>query len=209
VNHFHHPIKIRGSWIPESGGKEQTSENLGQALLNINNPVALVEQNGRMTVETRGTAVLGCGTDIPNNNLPLLAYVPSLPIESLGDSMFTRTHNLKYPYIMGAMANGITSADIVEEAAKSGMVGFFGAGGLTIEKISAAIDRIQQNVGDRTYGFNLIHSPNEPHHEKEVVDLYLQKGVRLISAAAYMRLTPPLVLFRIKGVHKEDRKSVV
>lgn len=209
MNLFHHPMRIRGSWIPESGGKEQTSENLGQALLDINNPVALVEQNGRMTVETRGTAVLGAGPDIPNGSLPLLAYVPSLPIESLGDPMFTRTHNLKYPYIMGAMANGITSADIVEEAAKSGMVGFFGAGGLTIEKISAAIDRIQKNVGDRTYGFNLIHSPNEPHHEKEVVDLYLRKGVRLISAAAYMRLTPPLVLFRVKGIHKDADGRVV
>ena len=110
---------------------------------------------------------------------------------------------------MGAMANGITSADIVEEAARSGMVGFFGAGGLTVGRISDAIDRIKGNVGDKPFGFNLIHSPNEPQHEQDVVDLYLKKGVKLVCAAAYMRLTDPLVQFRITGIHRNADGEIV
>ena len=206
---FHQPMTTRGQFIPETGGKEQTPDHLDQSLLHINRPVALVEQDRRLVVHNQGTAVLGDYPQAIDNSRPLLAYAPALPLESLGDPLFTRAHNLKYPYIMGAMANGITSADMVEEAAKHGMVGFFGAGGLSIEKISAAIDRIQSNVGDRPYGFNLIHSPGEPHHEKNVVDLYLKKRVRLISAAAYMRLTAPLVLYRIKGIHKDPDGRVI
>ncbi len=202
-------MTTRGQFIPETGGKEQTPDHLDQSLLHINRPVALVEQDRRLVVHNQGTAVLGDYPQAIDNSRPLLAYAPALPLESLGDPLFTRAHNLKYPYIMGAMANGITSADMVEEAAKHGMVGFFGAGGLSIEKISAAIDRIQSNVGDRPYGFNLIHSPGEPHHEKNVVDLYLKKRVRLISAAAYMRLTAPLVLYRIKGIHKDPDGRVI
>lgn len=209
VKDFHQPMTTRGQFIPETGGKEQTPDHLDQSLLHINRPVALVEQDRRLVVHNQGTAVLGDYPQAIDNSRPLLAYAPALPLESLGDPLFTRAHNLKYPYIMGAMANGITSADMVEEAAKHGMVGFFGAGGLSIEKISAAIDRIQSNVGDRPYGFNLIHSPGEPHHEKNVVDLYLKKRVRLISAAAYMRLTAPLVLYRIKGIHKDPDGRVI
>lgn len=206
---FHQPMTAKGQFIPATEGNDQVPNDLGQALLHITEPVALVTRDGRTAIQSRGAAVLGNIHPPYEKGLPLLAYTPALPLESLGDPMFTRTHNLKYPYIMGAMANGITSADMVEEAAKHGMVGFFGAGGLSIEKISAAIDRIQGNVGGATYGFNLIHSPSEPHHEKAVVDLYLKKGVKLVSAAAYMRLTAPLVLYRIKGIHKDADGRVV
>jgi PfaD family protein len=208
VSHKNFSLTNKGIWISGSDSSPVLND-LSTALLDITKPVALVEQNGGIALRNKGTAVLGNHSFTTENSEPLLAYTPPLPLENLGDPMFTKAHNLKYPYIMGAMANGITSAEIVEEAARHGMVGFFGAGGLTIEKIATAIDRIQKNVGEKTYGFNLIHSPNEPQHEKDVVNLYLKKGVKLVSAAAYMRLTAPLVLYRIKGIHKDAQGRVV
>ena len=50
---------------------------------------------------------------------------------------------------------------MVEAAGKAGMIGFFGAGGLTIQQIDSAIDVIQKRLGERPYGFNLIYSPSD------------------------------------------------
>jgi PfaD family protein len=199
---------VKGLWISDADS-ENTSETVSGALRAVKKSVAVIIRNGKPVIRTGGTAVIGSTPAVPGQGDPLLAYVPPLPVENLGDPAFTKTHRLRYPYIMGAMANGITSADIVEEAARSGMVGFFGAGGLSIGRISEAIDRIKANVGERTFGFNLIHSPADPRHEQEVVDLYLKKGVHLASAAAYMRLTDPLVQFRVTGIHRNADGVIV
>ncbi len=52
------------------------------------------------------------------------------------------------------------------------------------------------------FGFNLIHSPNEPELERATAELYLEKGVRLIEASAYIDLTQPLVKYRVQGIHR-------
>jgi hypothetical protein len=85
------------------------------------------------------------------------------------------------------MANGIGSAEIVEAMGRAGMLGIFGAAGLPIAAVDAAIERLGRSLGPATaYGFNLIHSPNEPDLEAEVVALYLRRGVRLVEASAYL-----------------------
>ena len=38
-------------------------------------------------------------------------------------------------------------------------------------------------------GSNLIHSPNEPDLEAAVANLYIRRGVKRVSASAYMNLT--------------------
>src|SRR6516165_3706921 len=95
-------------------------------------------------------------------------FVPALRLEDLGDAGFRADHGLRYAYLTGAMANGIGSADIVEEMSRAGMLGFFGAAGLSPQRVEAAIDRISRNLGGRPYGFNLIHSPNEQALENAV-----------------------------------------
>jgi PfaD family protein len=107
------------------------------------------------------------------------------------------------------MANGIGSCDIVEAMARAGMLGFFGAAGLSLERVEAAIERLQTNVGDLPHGFNLIHSPNEPALEEAIVDLYLKRGVRLVEASAYLDLTPALVRYRTAGIHSSADGRVV
>ena len=76
----------------------------------------------------------------------------------------------------GAMANGISSVEVVEAMGRGGMLGIFGAAGLSVEAVERAIDRIQRGPAARLpYGFNLIHSPHEPAIESAVVDLYLRR----------------------------------
>src|SRR4051812_6324030 len=85
--------------------------------------------------------------------------------------------------------------------ARASMLGFFGAAGLSLPRVEAAIDRLQRSVSGQPHGFNLIHSPAEPLLEAGVVDLYLRKGVRLVEASAYLDLTLPVVRYRTAGIH--------
>jgi len=42
-----------------------------------------------------------------------------------------------------------------------------------------------------------------------VADLYLKRGIRLVSASAYMEITLPLVLFRVKGIHQDPGGRII
>ena len=119
---------------------------------------------------------------------------------SLGDRGFCADLGLRYPYLGGSMAKGISSADMVEELGKAGMLGFFGAAGLPFDAVEAAVDRLA--ASGLPCGFNLIHSPHEPDLEKALADLYIRKGVRLVEASAFLALTLPLVRYRVQGIHR-------
>lgn len=134
--------------------------------------------------------------------LPLLATAPPVTPEMLGDPGFCSAYGLRYPYMTGAMANGIGSAEIVEAMGRNGMLGSFGAAGLSLERVAAAIDRLQGSLGDLPYCFNLIHSPNEPAHESAVADLYIRRGVRIVEASAYLDLTAAIVRYRASGLRR-------
>lgn len=133
---------------------------------------------------------------------PIRAQVPPCRPQDLGDPAFRAQHGLKYAYVTGAMANGIGSVEIVMAMARAGMLGFFGAAGLPLERVEAAVDRLQSELGALPHGFNLIHSPNEPDLEAAVAELYLRKGVRLVEASAYLDLTLPLVRYRLHGLRR-------
>lgn len=135
--------------------------------------------------------------------------VTALKPENLGDESFRRDHRLRYAYVAGAMANGIASTRLVAEMAGAGMLGFFGAAGLSLERIEAAIDELARTCPGTPYGFNLIHSPNEPDLESGVVDLYLRRGVHLVEASAYLRLTLPVVRYRVSGIKRDAAGRVV
>ena len=130
---------------------------------------------------------------------PVAAHLAPLPPAQLGDPSFTKDHGLRYPYLSGAMANGIGSAEIAEAMSLAGMLGSFGAAGLSLERIGQAVDRLKANLGTSPFAVNLIHSPNEPAHEMATAELLLNKGVRLVEASAYLDLTPAIVRYRVKG----------
>ncbi len=169
-----------------------------EALRAVARPLVLVEQDGRWTVG-----------ESPRPLAERAAYLPACRLEDLGDASFRADHRLRYAYVAGAMANGIGSVEIVEAMSRAGMLGFFGAAGLSLARIEAAIDRLSRSLGDAPRGFNLIHSPTEPEHENAVVDLYLRRGVRLVEASAYLDLTLPLVRYRTHGIHADAAGRVV
>src|SRR5436853_157252 len=82
----------------------------------------------------------------------------------------------------GAPAAGIGSVALVAAMSRAGMLGFFGAAGLSLGRIEAAINQLQRDL-DSPFGINLIHSPHEPDHEAATVDLLLRRGVRLVEAS--------------------------
>jgi trans-AT polyketide synthase, acyltransferase and oxidoreductase domains len=83
---------------------------------------------------------------------------------------------------------------------RAGLLGFFGSAGLSLPTVESAVERLQKNLGDAPFGFNLIHSPNEPATEAGVVDLYIRRGVRLAEASAFLDLTLPVVRYRVHGI---------
>jgi PfaD family protein len=107
------------------------------------------------------------------------------------------------------MANGIGSTQLVEALSRAGMLGFFGSAGLTVNDVARAVDRLGDTLGPGAYGFNLIHSPNEPGLEAEVVELYLRRGVRLVEASAYLDLTLPVVRYRVAGIRRDASGKIV
>ncbi len=155
-----------------------------------------------------GTGVLGPAQN-GSGSYPIAAYLPPISLRNLGDPSFCRDHGLRYPYVAGAMANGIGSVEIVEAMSRAGMLGFFGAAGLSLDAIDTAITRLQTDLGDAPFGMNLIHSPNESEQEAATVDLYLKRGVQLVEASAYLDLTLPVIRYRLHGIHRAGDGRII
>ena len=201
--------KMSGWWTQGDTEPELGDQAVRSALLRVTHPVSLLNLNGLLAVGRGGTITIGNKMPQEPNVFPLDAYAPPLHPEDLGDPQFKKTHNLRYAYIAGAMANGITSVEMVEKAGRAGMVGFFGAAGLSLDQIEAAIDRLQETLKEIPFGFNLINSPNDPELEAAVVQLYLKRGITLVSSSAYLDLTIPLVYYRVKGIHRDKSGNIV
>ncbi|MEZ4237119.1 MAG: PfaD family polyunsaturated fatty acid/polyketide biosynthesis protein [Myxococcota bacterium] len=166
------------------------------ALDRLDVPFAVVDTPAGPAAATGGTATLGDEGD----GLPLLAWVPALTPDRLGDPAFRRAWGVRVAYASGAMANGIASTALVAAVARAGGLGFFGAAGLPTARIAAAVDQLEREAPGLAWGVNLIHSPQEPWQEQETVDLLLARGVRAIEASAFVGLTPPLVQLRAAGL---------
>jgi PfaD family protein len=178
------------------------AQAISDALRTLRRPIRLQESGGRyVLLPTEGSTTPPAGAR--------MAYAPAYRLEDLGAPSFCADHRIRYPYLAGAMANGIGSADIVEAMGRAGMLAFFGAAGLPLATVEAAVERIQKNLGDTPYGFNLIHSPSEPNLERGVVELYLRRGVQLVEASAYLDLTLPVVRYRTHGIRRDPAGKVV
>lgn len=202
----HKPI---GWWEKKQSDPESGATSIGDAVLNLIKPVYIVNKNSEFSVAQDGTAHIGPTTANEKEAYPLLAYAPPLHPENLGDPLFKKRYGLQFAYIVGAMANGITSAEMVEAAARTGILAFFGTGGLPIPEIEKAIVYLQGQLNGLPFGMNLIHSHNSPEFEMATVCLYLKHGIRLISASAYLDLTLPLVYFRVKGIHRSAEGQII
>ncbi len=122
-------------------------------------------------------------------------YLPPVFPEWLGDATFCRDHRLRFPYVAGAMANGIATTRLVVAMARAEMLGVFGAAGLSLPQVEAAIETIEREIGnsDASWAINLIHSPAEPELESALASLLVRRRVRRVSVSAFMALTPAVV----------------
>src|SRR5262245_16492069 len=194
-----------GRWLLDGAEPIAPREALRVALADLNRPVLIVESASGPAVATGGSVALSS----EKRGLAVLAILPPLNPASLGDPSFSTDHGLRFPYVTGAMANGIASAEVVEAIAGAGMLAFFGAAGLSLERIESALVRLKANLAGRTYGFNLIHSPNEQSLESATVDQFLRHKMRLVEASAYLDLTPHIVRYRLSGIHRAPSGEVL
>jgi trans-AT polyketide synthase/acyltransferase/oxidoreductase domain-containing protein len=141
--------------------------------------------------------------------LQVLAMANPMTAAQLGDSSFQKDYNLKYAYKTGAMANGIASEELVIAIGKAGLLGSFGAAGLVPARVLQAIEKIQGALPTQSYAFNLIHSPNEPALEEGAVKLFLEKGIHVVEASAFLALTENIVHYRVAGLSEDADGNVV
>lgn len=201
--HIRHTGSAIGWWIPGETPPSAEADVLREALFSVRKSLSVVDRDGIPAFATGGTAVAGADVKKPKDRaLPLYAHVPACPPESLGEIEFCRSHSVRYPYAAGSMAQGISSEELVEALCSSGMLAFYGAAGVSLDSVNRAIDRLYGNLGtDRTFGFNLIHSPGDPQIEQACAELYIRRDIRLIEASAFMDITLPLVQYRLDGIH--------
>ncbi|MBW4670216.1 MAG: PfaD family polyunsaturated fatty acid/polyketide biosynthesis protein [Cyanomargarita calcarea GSE-NOS-MK-12-04C] len=173
-------------------------EGIKLKLLNINKPCYIIRFEGQIGVTNEGYLYHSNNGKI--GQVEMLMAVPPLPIQQLGDPTFLDFHGVKYAYATGAMAHGIASEELVITLGKQRILSSFGAGGLSLSRVEAAIKRIQEALPQGPYVFNLLHSPNEPRIERGAVDLYLKYDVRTLEASAFMDLTDNIVYYRAAGL---------
>lgn len=181
-------------------------KGLREALRLIHHPLQVVRKGDTLVPHVGNGRPMGDATAAEGQ---FAGYAPPCRMEHLGDLEFCADHGIRYPYLSGSMAKGISSSAMVEAMGHAGMLGFFGAAGLPLPSVEAAIDRISASLGDLPYGFNLIHSPHEPDLEAELVNLYLRRGVTLIEASAFLNLTLPVVRYRVRGIHRAPSGEIV
>jgi len=107
------------------------------------------------------------------------------------------------------MYKGIASTDLVIRMGQAGLMGYFGTGGLKLERIEEAILKIKRALpAGQAFGMNLLCNLIKPEYEDRTVDLYFRHGVRRIEAAAYTQITPSLVRFRLTGAAERPDGSL-
>lgn len=182
------------AWQGEKGNINLSFDEMRRVLMVLDQPIWVIEQQGNIGLVAGGKPCLaGSGPQV-------MGMAPALTPNMLGDPSFCKTYGTRYAYCAGAMANGISTEEMVLALGKAGLMGSFGAGGLSPNRIETAIQKIKTALPQGPYAFNLLNSPNEPMLEARVVELYLKHQIRVIEASAYLALTAPLVQYRVAGL---------
>ena len=63
---------------------------------------------------------------LQSDRYDLVAILPSIFPEWLGDRSFCEEMSIRFPYLSGAMANGIATTTLVQSMARQGFMGFLG-----------------------------------------------------------------------------------
>ncbi|MCF2150587.1 PfaD family polyunsaturated fatty acid/polyketide biosynthesis protein [Desmonostoc muscorum LEGE 12446] len=181
-------------------------EAIKNKLMVLDKPCYVVKVAGKIGVTNEG--YLSPTDNTTTTQIELLTFAPPVRIQQLGDPNFLSFHGVKYAYTTGAMAGGIASEEMVIALGKAQILSSFGAGGLSPDRLEAAINKIQQALPQGPYAFNLIHSPSEPAIERRAVDLYLKYQVKTVEASAFLDLTPNIVYYRVAGLGLNNANQI-
>ncbi|CAK0780435.1 trans-AT polyketide synthase, acyltransferase and oxidoreductase domains [Gammaproteobacteria bacterium] len=201
-----------GTWIPGQEAAVFAPAEIGLRVKRIREVMHLVRHpaSGHLGLAHGGSLITreACHNGV---ELQWLATFPALYPEWLGDRSFGETHKVRFAYVAGEMANGISTPALVIAMARAGMLGFYGAGGLSPERIEAGLDEIQGALrgSGLSYGVNLIHSPQEPELEETVAQLLSRRGVPILCASAYMSLTPSVVRLAATGLSRDREGRIL
>src|SRR5262249_33513407 len=114
-NRYHAPRRVKGFLAWDGICHMTDSRALPEALHAVQQPLWL---------RVEGERLVPVGPVMPSlREGERLVFVPPCRPEDLGDHSFRADHRLRYPYVTGAMANGIGSADLVEAMGRVGMLG--------------------------------------------------------------------------------------
>jgi PfaD family protein len=168
-------------------------EELQGRLLDLSQPLYLSQDHDAdlTLIETGDKAELADET---------IGFTPALPVGKLGDESFMSTYSCRAALYSGSMANGISSPEMIIALGKHGLLGAYGSGGVALEDVSTAIQKIQSELPEGPYAINLLNSPFEPGLEDQVVDLFIKHRVHSMEASAYLAITRGLVRYRALGL---------
>jgi trans-AT polyketide synthase/acyltransferase/oxidoreductase domain-containing protein len=107
---------------------------------------------------------------------------------TLGSEEFKKDYNLKYAYLTGGMYRGVASKELVVKIGKAGMMGFLGTGGVELSQVESDIKFIQKKLTKKqAYGVNVVHNPNDPKKEEELIDIILANNVKVVERQHFLR----------------------
>ncbi|MGJ8678068.1 MAG: PfaD family polyunsaturated fatty acid/polyketide biosynthesis protein [Akkermansiaceae bacterium] len=135
------------------------------------------------------------------------------PVDALGSRKFLAKFEVESTLMVGSMANGIASVELVKAMLERRWLASFGAAGLSLEEIRKAIRQLQQvsslnTDSPKNFAVNLIHSPQNSDLEWKTVELLIEEKVPTVEASAFLQLTPAVVWSRAKGLRLESGKIV-
>lgn len=199
-----------GRWQPENKAPAFLAGELQAIIPLFREPVHILMDPGTGQMGAGQSGIILPYNESADTSYYLMASLPPLYPEWLGDRSFLENHNVRFPYIAGAMYRGIASAEMVIAMAGAGMLGFFGAAGLSLDELENNLDKIQKSLEGTglSWGSNLIFMPTEPELENATVELYLKREVNRISAAAYMALSPGIVRFSATGLFTDSSGKI-
>lgn len=202
LTHTGKPLPLNWKGSPRSIAFD--AQGIQEKLKNTHLPCYVVKDfGGRIGVTNEGEiAAEGRGQE-------MLAMVAPLTAQQLGDPTFQEDYKVKYGYKTGAMANGIASEELVIAMGQANMIGSFGAAGLVPKRVNQAIDKIQAALPVQPYAFNLINSPTEKALEEGAVKLFIERGVKVVEASAFMRLTESIVYYRVVGLSQDADGNIL
>ncbi len=174
-------------------------------LMSFDDPVFAVKHEGAAKLTNTGKIVGHSNTE----ESELSGWLPPINAAAFGDEAFCSTYGVKAAYYAGGMANAIASEEMIVALSKGGLMGSFGSGGLSVERVKSAVESIQSQIPDGNYLFNLLHNPFDPQMEQRTVELYLEKKIRVVEAAAFIRLTPAIVQYRACGLSRDISGRIV